>query len=168
MIARIRVPQSQLDQYDAILESVDDDTVIALSAKFDDGRTATVKVEFLHDDLYITARLEQGDNEGMSLPFDSETLEGRYVFDLDGEELTVIVEGTIASDPDADCCMVACFESWQGYPCFREEPHLQAHFEHGQWWISDLISGAQWSVVDVGDGTGESWVSFEQVSEGDE
>ena len=168
MIATIRVPQSKLDEYDAVLESVgDDEVLIVLSAEFDDGCRATVKVEFLDGDSHITACLGRGDNKSMSLPFDCETLEGKHIFDLDGEDFIVIVEGTIASDPDANCCMVGCFESCEGYPCFREEPDLESHFEHGQWWISDLVSGAQWSVVDAGDGI-ESWVSFEQVSEGKE
>lgn len=43
--------------------------------------------------------------------------------------------------------------------------HLQANFEHGQWWITDLRNGAQYSVVDANTITG---FDLEQVSEGDE
>ncbi|MBU1621883.1 MAG: hypothetical protein KJ604_20700 [Gammaproteobacteria bacterium] len=47
-------------------------------------------------------------------------------------------------------------------------PRLQADFEHGQWWITDLRTGAQWSCVDAeGPGT-VNGLDFEQVTEGDE
>jgi predicted cupin superfamily sugar epimerase len=42
---------------------------------------------------------------------------------------------------------------------------LQADFEHGQWWITDLDSGAQWSVNDC---TGPACFDFEQVTRGEE
>ena len=41
---------------------------------------------------------------------------------------------------------------------------LQANYEHGQWWLTDLRSGAQWSVCDA---EGEGY-AFEQVTAGDE
>lgn len=41
---------------------------------------------------------------------------------------------------------------------------LQADFEHGQWWITAIDSGAQWSVCDAVPGP----FCFEQVSRGDE
>lgn len=37
-------------------------------------------------------------------------------------------------------------------------------FEHGQWWVTDLDSGAQWSVCDANTPSG---FCFEQVTEGD-
>jgi hypothetical protein len=39
---------------------------------------------------------------------------------------------------------------------------LQADFEHGQWWITNVRTGAQWSVHDTTGGFG-----FEQVTQGD-
>ncbi len=42
--------------------------------------------------------------------------------------------------------------------------NLQADFEHGQWWITHLPSGAQWSVCDANTPSG---FCFEQVSMGD-
>lgn len=39
-----------------------------------------------------------------------------------------------------------------------------AAFEHGQWWITDLVSGAQWSVADLN----EDDFCFEQVTQGQE
>ena len=42
---------------------------------------------------------------------------------------------------------------------------LAADFEHGQWWITDLDSGAAWSVCDD---NSEWGFCFEQVSQGDE
>lgn len=44
----------------------------------------------------------------------------------------------------------------------------QADFEHGQWWITDLRSGAQWSVVDCQTQDGVDYLDFEQVTRGDE
>lgn len=57
--------------------------------------------------------------------------------------------------------------------CHRRKLHgaIQADFEHGQWWITFLGTGAQWSVCDA-DGTADNGVvdgfCFEQVTEGDE
>lgn len=43
-------------------------------------------------------------------------------------------------------------------------PHdLGADFEHGQWWVTCLDCGRQWSVVDCTPGT----LDFEEVTEGD-
>lgn len=45
---------------------------------------------------------------------------------------------------------------------------FSADFEHGQWWITILGSGAQYSVVDAdGPGTVDGF-DFEQVTEGEE
>lgn len=42
------------------------------------------------------------------------------------------------------------------------------HFEHGQWWVVNTITGAQWSVVDAeGPGSTDGF-DFEQVAEGSE
>jgi hypothetical protein len=42
---------------------------------------------------------------------------------------------------------------------------LQADFEHGQWWITNRRTGAQWSVCDAsGPGTFDGF-SFEQATE---
>lgn len=41
-------------------------------------------------------------------------------------------------------------------------------FEHGQWWVTDLRTGAQWSAIDAeGPGSTEGFF-FEQVTEGEE
>lgn len=45
---------------------------------------------------------------------------------------------------------------------------LNADFEHGQWWITDLDSGAQWSVVDASGGRSVDGFDLEQVTPGDE
>ena len=42
---------------------------------------------------------------------------------------------------------------------------FQVDFEHGQWWVTDLDTGAQWSVVDEEPGT--DGFGFEQVSRGE-
>ena len=38
---------------------------------------------------------------------------------------------------------------------------VQVDFEHGQWWVTALSSGEQWSVSESSKG-----IEFEQVSEG--
>jgi len=49
--------------------------------------------------------------------------------------------------------------------------NLQTDFEHGQWWVTNLITGAQWSVCDA-EGTEANGVfdgfCFEQVSQGEQ
>lgn len=45
---------------------------------------------------------------------------------------------------------------------------LSVDFEHGQWWITELETGAAWSVVDAEGGHAVDGFDFEQVSEGDE
>jgi len=43
-----------------------------------------------------------------------------------------------------------------------------ADFEHGQWWITYLLTGAQWPVCDA-DGVGSTdGFCFERVTQGDE
>jgi hypothetical protein len=41
--------------------------------------------------------------------------------------------------------------------------HLRSFFEHGQWWVEDARSGAQWSVCDSEPGP----FCFEQVTRGE-
>lgn len=45
---------------------------------------------------------------------------------------------------------------------------FSADFEHGQWWVTDLRTGAQWSAVDYETGAGVPYFDFEQVSRGEE
>lgn len=44
-----------------------------------------------------------------------------------------------------------------------KEKDLQVDYEHDQWWITYLPTGAQWGVHDT-----ENGFCFEQVSEGEE
>lgn len=46
-------------------------------------------------------------------------------------------------------------------------PSLVADFEHGQWWVTCNVCGAQWSVVDAEGGTAVDGFFFERVTEGD-
>ena len=47
--------------------------------------------------------------------------------------------------------------------------NLASFFEHGQWWVEHIPSGAQWSVVDAGNREqGPDGFGFEQVTEGEE
>jgi len=45
---------------------------------------------------------------------------------------------------------------------------VQVDFEHGQWRVTQLSTGAQWSVVDCRSQSGEDYLDFEQVSLGEE
>ena len=45
---------------------------------------------------------------------------------------------------------------------------LRADFEHGQWWITDRTTGAQWSVIDAEGAQSVDGFDFERVTEGDE
>ena len=46
--------------------------------------------------------------------------------------------------------------------------HYETDFEHGQWWITDLRTGAQWSVVDAEGGRSVDGFDFEQVTYGED
>lgn len=41
-------------------------------------------------------------------------------------------------------------------------------FEHGQWWVTDLDTGAQWSVCDAEGDDSVDGFDFERVTQGDE
>jgi hypothetical protein len=43
-----------------------------------------------------------------------------------------------------------------------------AFFEHGQWWITCMTTGAQWSVVDAEGGNSRDGFDFERVTDGDD
>ena len=46
--------------------------------------------------------------------------------------------------------------------------NLSAFYEHGQWWVEHLPSGAQWAVEDS-EGPGTAYgLCLEQVTEGEE
>lgn len=46
--------------------------------------------------------------------------------------------------------------------------HCSAHFEHGQWWLTNIKTGAQWSVCDWQTPGGLKYLDFEQVTGGEE
>ena len=48
-----------------------------------------------------------------------------------------------------------------GNGCYKTD------FEHGQWWVTKLSTGAQWSVIDCQTVGGVDYLDFEQVSEGE-
>jgi hypothetical protein len=70
-----------------------------------------------------------------------------------------------STDQNIDIDLVGCFNDQVDYvwPEGYEE-NLDSFFEHGQWWVHDIESGASWSVVDANT---ESGVDFEQVADGD-
>lgn len=50
----------------------------------------------------------------------------------------------------------------------RRRCGLSIYFEHGQWWISYLRSGASWSVCDAEGGPAVDGFDFELITEGAE
>ena len=48
----------------------------------------------------------------------------------------------------------------------RSRQPLLAFFEHGQWWVENRDTGAQWSVVDAEGGQSVDGFDFENVTEG--
>lgn len=48
---------------------------------------------------------------------------------------------------------------------FGKHRRLDAHFEHGQWWITDCETGAQWSVNDAEGQYTVDGFDFDQVTE---
>jgi hypothetical protein len=44
---------------------------------------------------------------------------------------------------------------------------IQTDYEHGQWWVTVLGTGAQYSVVDCQTAAGVDYLDFEQVSRGE-
>lgn len=46
--------------------------------------------------------------------------------------------------------------------------NVRSFFEHGQWWVEDTETGAQWAVNDAETATGEESFDYEQVTQGDE
>lgn len=66
------------------------------------------------------------------------------------ETNTAAVEMKVRSDARAQLSIPARF--------------LRTFFEHGQWWVEDARSGAQWSVCDTNIGV----FDFEQVTQGEE
>lgn len=60
--------------------------------------------------------------------------------------------------------ILRAFREWWGTSPIQIRPH--ADFEHGQWWVTDLVSGAQWSVADASGGRSVDGFDFENVTEG--
>ena len=58
----------------------------------------------------------------------------------------------------------AIVKAWRGSRLYKRREKYQYDFEHGQWWVTELGTGSQWSVADGAEGT----FDFEQVSIGDE
>lgn len=44
---------------------------------------------------------------------------------------------------------------------------LQTDFEHGQWWVTNTRTGAQWSAIDTEGAGAVDGFGFEQVTEGE-
>ena len=85
-----------------------------------------------------------------------------------------MADATVATlescNPNSNAPFEAIFADWakdnrvfpKGYI-----PSINSHFEHGQWWVTDVESGAAWAVHDAQDEIGNEYFDFEQISEGD-
>ena len=62
-------------------------------------------------------------------------------------ELLICEDPTMRAEVEASC----------------SEHGSQVDFEHGQWFVTNVETGAQWSVIDTSGG-----LDFEQVSDGDD
>lgn len=45
---------------------------------------------------------------------------------------------------------------------------LQFDYEHGQWWVTNVRTGAQWSAVDATPGVKGTGIDFEQITDEDD
>lgn len=80
-----------------------------------------------------------------------------------------------SSDPDMDFHVIKAAK----HLLDLEEQDVTAVYEHDQWWLLEKATGRTWSVVDVistnplhaywtPDWEGDSGISFELISEGEE
>lgn len=84
---------------------------------------------------------------------------------LDDGDLDVPWTGLKTEDPDnADEALVAFWDSDEATN--REGHNITTAFEHGQLWIHDNDTGANWSVID--EEPGINGYGFERISQGDE
>jgi hypothetical protein len=83
----------------------------------------------------------------------------RFNFDISGEEQALKTE---TNTPEMWKRVLAAARKK------LQKNNLSAGFEHGQWWIIHVMTGAQWSVVDAeGPGSVDGF-DFEQVTHGQE
>ncbi len=76
-----------------------------------------------------------------------------------------------STDPENQDDLVGPFQVWsetdhnyvwpEGYTA-----HMSQFFEHGQWWVHDIESGACWGLHDTASGAGFEGYDFEQVVDG--
>jgi hypothetical protein len=81
-----------------------------------------------------------------------------------------------STDPNSKLPFTALFNDWcrqvtNGVHNWvwpeRHEPNMVANFEHGQWFVTDLVSGASWSCHDAETELGAEYIDFDQISHGD-
>lgn len=66
---------------------------------------------------------------------------------------------TEQNNSDVERDVIAAFDAEHGHTI------VEAVFEHGQWWVIEITTGAAWSVCDANTPSG---FCFEQVSRGDD
>ena len=75
---------------------------------------------------------------------------------------------TETNTSDMERRILAAFEASALAYSSKRRQRYSADFEHGQWWITDWRTGAQWSVLDTSGGRSFNGFDFEQVTQGDE
>lgn len=69
--------------------------------------------------------------------------------------------------PEVEAEVKAAFESYNEHELNQVHGRIQADFEHGQWFVTCVDCGAQWSVNDAeGPGSYDGF-DFERITEGD-
>jgi hypothetical protein len=74
---------------------------------------------------------------------------------------------TETNTPAMEARILRAVNTQLGNPA-RSYVEFSAAFEHGQWWVEHLPSGAQWAVNDAETRDGEATFDFEQVTLGSE
>jgi hypothetical protein len=71
--------------------------------------------------------------------------------------------------PTMEARVRRAWRRWRFQQCgSRRAAGFSFDFEHGQWWVTDLDTGAQWSVVDAEGGSSVDGFDFEQISYGED
>ena len=73
---------------------------------------------------------------------------------------------TETNTPKVDARVLAAFLA-SAY-AFGDPATYSTFFEHGQWWVENRDTGAQWSVVDAEGGSSVDGFDFERVTEGED
>lgn len=76
---------------------------------------------------------------------------------------------TLLSTIDSHAVRESVSAAWDDFAAAHMfDDDVDITYEHGQWWVIALGTGASWSVVDAEPGIGDTGLDFEQVDRGEE